>query len=474
MDNFVSAHDSQLQTLNIPFPLYEGLKAELESSFLTDGSLKENASNESQRAARYTPTEHGKMLVIPHLCSWDVVENPSRGLWEALRLLPMDGLKQVHLGLDEFWGREYKNDDIADLDNVGGSSNGKDGEQQIRLLLMDLIGNHCWAHVILYRDAKSGKVRAALPAPPYFPQVSLDKEDDPKEADLTGPFPFQYHMPNGIVVETSLAYLSPDCAWSSGTGGSCLRLPTLDVVPMHAVKNVTTRAVRYAALLGNKLAPPTSVAKTKELYANFALRMHLLRQDKLNQQASRQDVSSPRPASVAASLISLNQRNGTERVMLKVYTDHDDPLQLAHPRAGLDPALYSMTDSMEEADIIYSYGCLFSPGATRELIETRWALSNEDATPLLINQFPYEGAMVSKDHLARGILQQHGLPLPSWALESYDLDVNLAEFVGYCLLAKERGEDPIWIGMPCLLVPKLSCGRVMFGSNLFCFSFVRQ
>jgi hypothetical protein len=201
-----------------------------------------------------------------------------------------------------------------------------------------------------------------------------------------------------------------------------------------------------------------------------------VRQEKLNQQASRQEVSSPPTATIESpplaspeSLESSNHQNGNKRVLLKVYTDHGDPLQLAHPQAGLNPAFYRMTDSMEEADIIYSYGCLFSPGATRELIETRWALSNEEAAPLLINQFPYEGAMVSKDHLARGILQQHGLPLPSWALESYDLDVNLAEFVGSCLLAKERGEDPIWIGRSRLLVPDFHVGRVMLAPISYAF-----
>lgn len=56
---------------------------------------------------------------------------------------------------------------------------------------------------------------------------------------------------------------------------------------------------------------------------------------------------------------------------------------------------------------------------------------------VLINQFPYEGAFVQKDHLARGILQQHGLPRPSWSIETYDLDVHFTEFVGSILFALE-------------------------------------
>jgi hypothetical protein len=501
MDDFVFAHQSQLQALNIPPSLYYGLQAELEASFnANDGSLKQQAllqlaaaaaasgslvfdtESKTNAAARYTSTEYGKMLVIPHLCSWDIVENPSRGLWEALRLLPLDVLESVHRGLEQFWEGKYNDHDskigrLDEQDMIGesssSSSNGKDvnGEQQeqhVRMLLMDYICNHCWSHVILYRSPSNGKVQAALPAPPYFPQVSIDNEADlSDEADLTGPFPFQYHLLNGrgIFVDVSLAYLSPDfcCSTVEENGGSSssrrLRLPTLDLVPMHSVPNVTTRAVRYAALLGiTQLAPPTTAAKTKELYANFAHRMHLVRQKKLKQQAEAKKVDVteyPLPLRNGES-VHHHHQNGDDRkgIVLKVYTDHGDPLQLTHPQAGLDPAHYSMTDSMQDADIIFSYGSLFAPGAVRELIESRWATSSKEAAAVtpLINQFPFEGAMVSKDHLASGILQQHGLPLPAWALESYDLDVNLAEFVGSALLAKERGEDPIWIGRAVVII----------------------
>ena len=48
------------------------------------------------------------------------------------------------------------------------------------------------------------------------------------------------------------------------------------------------------------------------------------------------------------------------------------------------------------------------------------------------------GAFVQKDHLAREIQKQHGMPLPSWAIETYDLDVQLAEFVGASLFEKDR------------------------------------
>lgn len=50
--------------------------------------------------------------------------------------------------------------------------------------------------------------------------------------------------------------------------------------------------------------------------------------------------------------------------------------------------------------------------------------------------------------MAREIQQQHGLPRPKWALETYDLDIQMTEFIGAALLAAERGEQPMWIIKP--------------------------
>jgi hypothetical protein len=118
-------------------------------------------------------------------------------------------------------------------------------------------------------------------------------------------------------------------------------------------------------------------------------------------------------------------------------------MELAHPVAGLVSSNFTMTDSMEDADIIYSYKSLYTPGPTQDLLQGRAATK-----PVLINQFPYEGAFVQKDHLARELLTQHGLPRNSWAIETYDLDCQLTEFIGAAVLAEERGEDPVWIVKP--------------------------
>jgi hypothetical protein len=131
----------------------------------------------------------------------------------------------------------------------------------------------------------------------------------------------------------------------------------------------------------------------------------------------------------------------------KVYTDSNDPMGLGHPEAGLSKERFVLTDNPDEADIIYSYRSLFAPGTLKELLDRR--------PEIFMNQFPYEGAIVQKDHLGREILKQHGLPRPNWALETYDLDVQLAEFVGAHLLAIQRNSDenensqpPRWIVKP--------------------------
>ena len=124
------------------------------------------------------------------------------------------------------------------------------------------------------------------------------------------------------------------------------------------------------------------------------------------------------------------------------YIPTNDPMGLPHPEAGLSRDRFTLVDDVHDADIIYSYQSLFVERPLRDAWETR--------THVLINQFPYEGAVLQKDHLGQEVLKQHGLPRPSWAIETYDLDVQLAEFVGACLLDAARSGDtpPVWIVKP--------------------------
>jgi hypothetical protein len=259
-------------------------------------------------------------------------------------------------------------------------------------------------------------------------QVDLKSETDDTEGYLSGPFPFQYHLPSGNTADCSLAYLNPGITLAKG------QVPTIDWVPAYGVPNTKTRCVRYAALLG-KEAPAFAIERTKELYANFVHQMHLVRQQQLEAQTAKAEGPS-------RAVVQPTTNNESGKIW-KIYTDTNDPLGLGHPEAGLSKEFFVLVDDPNEADFIYSYQSLFAPGPLMDV----WKTSNPS---VLINQFPYEGAFLQKDHLGREVLKQHGLPRPNWAIETYDLDVQFGEFAGSALLEAERSNDgaPLWIVKP--------------------------
>jgi hypothetical protein len=306
-------------------------------------------------------------------------------------------------------------------------------------LINAILSPDTWSRVILYRSPEN-TIWAALPAPPYYPQI----QDISQEADLTGPFPFRYACTSSnctnddnkiVVIDTSLVYLSPE--WKETESAS---LPSLDLVPMDTCPNDTTRHVRYAALLGPEQAPAESLATVKLLYAEFTRQYHLKRQAMLENVQQQ-------PRAECTVIDADNRDPPVVDTILKVFTDTNDPMELGHPQAGLDPTKYQLVHNFEDADIIFSYQSMFS-------VLSKYSTFLQDASrTLYINQFPYEGAYVQKDHLAMEVLKQHGLPRPSWSIETYDLDVQLGVFVGVAILSKELqamddGEDSIWIVKP--------------------------
>jgi hypothetical protein len=399
MDEFVENHLSQLQQLNIPSPLYDSLATQLQRTFVTregddhdaiqfDFDQMVQASYQNFDSISVDAKDYGCMLVLPHVCSWDTLEEPRRGLWNALQDLPTSVLMKVRSGLWELWS------DNSDNENVKNPKDSTNGNKNIDR--HDLINHICddrtWSRVILYRHNE--KIRAALPAPPYPPQIEVANESDNTEADLVGPFPFIYHMtlckPQGsscqeMQIDCSLAYLSPEVALEYG------RRPTVDLVPAYSMPNSLTRAVRYAALLGNQ-APTWCLVIVKEAYAAFVKKMHLVRQRQLELKAADDNNES----SITTKGDQTNQ-NGSNRVW-KVYTDSDDPMELAHPEAGLNSPQFALTGSMEDADIIYPYRSLFVPGEVRQFVEQH--------PNILINQFPFEGALVQVSQLHSVVLQK--------------------------------------------------------------------
>jgi hypothetical protein len=145
-----------------------------------------------------------------------------------------------------------------------------------------------------------------------------------------------------------------------------------------------------------------------------------------------------------------------------VYTNTNDPMELAHPEAGLvtNNCFFEMVNTPHDADIVFLYQSLFGDSKLQHLIQSRKQNSDNTNTTnpmrmLMINQFRYKGAFVQKDHLARELMNQHGLPRPFWSLETYDLDVQLAQFAGAALVAlhetnnkNSNNKPPLWIVKP--------------------------
>jgi Tubulin-tyrosine ligase family len=348
----------------------------------------------------------GAILSIPYLCTWDMMDY--KGLWDSLSQLSIPTLQEVLVAFKNIWN----DPPYESIENK-------------EALLNQICDPRVWSRVILYR--KSGRVRGALPAPPLFLQMDVVSDDDDTEADLSGPFPFEYHAPSGLVEDCALAYVNPNRAFDD------CRVPTIDLVPLYSVADAQTRSIRYAALLGGD-APPFAIERAKEIHASFVHQMHLVRQKKVEEKGSLKVAGDD-------SCVDADSIPESGKVW-KVFTDSNDPMGLAHPEAGLPRDRFTIVHDAQEADIIYSYQSLFVEGTLRDAWETR--------THVLINQFPYEGAFVQKDHLGQEVLKQHGLPRPCWAIETYDLDVQLAEFVGACLLEAARSGDapPVWIVKP--------------------------
>ena len=410
MEDFVATHQGQLEFLGIPDVFVPSIKEQLEASYVADDNdlMKQQRILSAAKENLYhlESSDIGAILTIPYLCTWDMMDY--RGLWDALSQLSISTLQEVLLAFKTIWN-EPLSEDIEDKET----------------LLNQICDPRVWSRVILFR--KSGRVRGALPAPPFVMQMNVTSDSDDTEADLSGPFPFEYHTPWGLVEDCALAYANPNRAFSE------FHVPTIDLVPLYSVADVQTRCIRYAALLGED-APSFAIESAKEINAKFVHQMHLVRQKKEeeneNLELAREDTD-----------VDADSLSGSGK-MWKVYTDSNDPMGLSHPEAGLSRAIYTLVDDPHDADSIYSFRSLFVKGTLRDAWETR--------TDVLINQFPYEGAFVQKDHLGQEILKQHGLPRPSWAIETYDLDVLLGEFVGAGLLEVSRSGDapPVWIVKP--------------------------
>lgn len=472
MEEFVRLHKDQLDALNIPDSLYSGLKYQFEEVF-TSTNNHTNHENEIRKQPKgiVSPdqqsvistednvddtidlyhlsnrmndlllnhvsdidTAHGAIILIPHICSWDMNDSSSHsnGLLYELNQLDVSVLQIIFIEL------------TGPLTTYAFNTQKENCDHDVqRLYLINAIADHpeIWSRVILYRNCSDDgtiSVRGALPAPPYFKQR---KEIEDEDSLLSGPFPFQYKrkiigskgaQEDVITIQVSLGYISPGVLYHG--------IPSIDFVPSNQCPDQLTRSIRHVMLLQDTDIPIKSKQTVQESYANFVRDMHLVRQRKLERTVVDENDQ-------YAELHQKSEQPHSQRVY-RVYTDKNDPMQLSDPIVGLEQnsKYFQMVDNPNEADIIFSLTSLFNPNnELYQIIETRRRQSNDDdsTTTILINQFPYEGAFVQKDHLAREILNQHGLPRPFWSIESYDLDVQLLQFAGAALNARSNNIQKI-------------------------------
>ncbi|KAF6032835.1 TTLL12 [Bugula neritina] len=98
---------------------------------------------------------------------------------------------------------------------------------------------------------------------------------------------------------------------------------------------------------------------------------------------------------------------------------------------------FELTESREKADVI------FQTSHIRDFRE----LSSRD---VLLNQFPFESLLTVKDLLATVSRRAatDGKSHPTWLPVTYNLNLNLPEFICHFQKRAERGEDNLWIAKP--------------------------
>jgi hypothetical protein len=513
-NEFIHQHRNQLlDQLQIPEPLLQGIHDRLVTTYRIV-EIDNNKTWDIQHATQSVQeellflsqpgscfTEYGAIIVVPHLVSWDM--KCGRGTIEALRNTDSCTLQFIWEGLQQLQMIKIRH---IDSDAKGSIVMNGENDTNDKMNLVNAIADHpmLWSRVVLYR-CRNGTVRGTIPSPPYLPHViasipamsvnnsnndsspnnshrstvntSTDCMDD-MEADCTGPFPFRYHHPmlDNRAIDLSLLYVSPEgvtkmkeASLQQGRN----YLPTIDIVPSYQYPNdCHMRTLRYAAFslhdpneaqLHSTHHNNDAFMYLKERYADFIRQMHLVRQLQMQDRQQQEQQILSNIESTSDESIERITRNSTPPILpmarksrvYNVFTDSNDPMELKHPIAGLEAnsTYFKMVDDVAEADVIYSYQSVFSPSHPFYAY-----IQQESNNHVMINQFPYEGAMVQKDHLAREILKQHGLPRPAWALETYDLDVHMTELVGSVLFAvdelKHLSESslqfPLWIVKPAL------------------------
>ncbi|KAG5267520.1 hypothetical protein AALO_G00222650 [Alosa alosa] len=120
-----------------------------------------------------------------------------------------------------------------------------------------------------------------------------------------------------------------------------------------------------------------------------------------------------------------------EDKVLKVYTEMKQVRDnLTHPR-------FLMVETEEEADVLWMYNHIRD---YRKLSEER--------PHVLLNQFPCEVVVTTKDCLASVSRRAQGDEGAQWIPKTFNLQTELPQFVKHYQQRKNRGEDNHWICKP--------------------------
>ncbi|KAK7129723.1 hypothetical protein R3I93_019386 [Phoxinus phoxinus] len=117
--------------------------------------------------------------------------------------------------------------------------------------------------------------------------------------------------------------------------------------------------------------------------------------------------------------------------VLKVYTEMKQVLDhLKHPR-------FQFTENEEEADVIWTFSHIRD---YRKLSEER--------PHVLLNQFPCETVLTTKDCLASVARRARGGQGAPWLPKTFNLQTELPQFIRHYLQRQERGLENHWICKP--------------------------
>lgn len=482
MDEFKALHSQQLESMGFPDELYDSLFTQLEETFGGDRTMNDSSIKNVQKAretidSSLDDSKGGKKIEVimnPHIVSFDIHKNPSDGLLNALMARfdknNTDGSEENDRLLLDLYYALCEADDLEHKTSIEFTNNDEDsgvfGENSVvyytRKQVIELICNNAYLRLVLYRDVNQ-KIMAALPYPPY-PKFIYSTENE--EGTIIGPFPFAY-MRNISVSSSeitctfcSLSFLSPTSSVDRKTKYN------LELVPDWSCPDPNLKMLYMGYLLPSLVNDigeisyglgKKAIEYCKESYAQFVHTLHLKRQKKLENDYIIYEGQLSKEENMTENIDTtvMKESSTQNSVVLLVYTEENDFMSLTHKEAGLTDKRFRITHDKQkissgEVDIVFSHGSIFSPSSGL-LPSTSCVDKNK-----MINQFPYEGAFVQKDHMAREIQNQHGLPRPTWAIESYDLDVQQREFIGAALFklednnteSKTETMKPLWILKP--------------------------